>query len=207
MSPCTGPGRMSEIETILDPMDPDGRVVVALSFILAQRESTLVGIRVKTGMKAKRMSGGYAGRAPDGYVNMRGQTAPDQRIEMGRMSFWIEPDPIQASVWREAWNLLLTGRMNLAEIAEVLHAKGYRDRNGKPFVLVSQAGHRKPLSHKLLRAFQDWTYAGWVVSELDKIEPKTIRGKWEAIVSTEEFERGLLILADMDHWNVAAQSA
>lgn len=191
----------------LDPMDPDGRVVVALSFVLAQRESTLMGIRVKTGLKAKRMSGGYAGRAPDGYVNMRGQTAADQRSEMGRMSFWIEPDPIQAAVWREAWNLLLTGRITLCEIAEALDAKGYRDRNGKPFVLVSQTGQRRSLTRKLRRAFQDWTYAGWMVSEIDGVEPKTIRGKWEAIVSTEEFERGLAILADMDHRNVVTRTA
>ncbi|MBE2269375.1 MAG: recombinase family protein, partial [Anaerolinea sp.] len=52
----------------LDPIDPDGRVLVALTFTLARRESALMGIRVKGGLKAKRQSGGYAGRAPDGYL-------------------------------------------------------------------------------------------------------------------------------------------
>ncbi|MEQ8676380.1 MAG: recombinase family protein [Aggregatilineales bacterium] len=53
----------------LDPMDPDGRVIVTLSFTLARRESALLGIRVKGGLQAKRESGGFGHRAPDGYVN------------------------------------------------------------------------------------------------------------------------------------------
>lgn len=181
----------------LDPMDPDDRVLVALSFSLAQRESTLLGIRVKAGLKAKRLSGGYVGRAPDGYINMRGQTAPEQRSNMGRESFWIEPDPKQAVVWREAWALLLTNRFTIAAIAVRLDEKGYLDRNGKPFVSVSKTGKRKPLVDKLLRAFQDWTYAGWVVSETDRIVPKTIRGNWESLVSTEDFELGLEIIQQL----------
>lgn len=182
----------------LDPMDPDDRVMVALSFILARRESALIGLRVKSGLKAKRLSGGYVGRAPDGYVHVRGRTAPDKRSEMGRIGHWIEPDPTRAAVWREAWALLLTGRMTLAEIAETLHAKGYQDRNGKHFVVVKKNGTHKPLTDKLRCAFQDWTYAGWVVSESDHIAPKTLRGNWEPIISTEDFELGLVILERLD---------
>ena len=182
----------------LDPIDPDDRVLVTLTFALARRESALMGIRVKGGLKAKRLSGGYAGRAPDGYLNMRGQTEFDKRSGMGRISHWIEPDPNRAPIWREAWALLLTGRMSLSAIAEALHAKGYCDRNGKPFVAVSKTGRRRPLREKLLRAFQDWTYAGWVVSACDDIAPKTIRGNWEPLVSTEDFEAGLAILERLE---------
>jgi DNA invertase Pin-like site-specific DNA recombinase len=57
----------------LDPMDPDGRVIVALSFTLARRESVLLGIRVKGGLQAKRASGGYPNYAPDGYINVEGK--------------------------------------------------------------------------------------------------------------------------------------
>lgn len=178
----------------LDPTDPDDRVLVTLTFALARRESALMGLRVKGGLKAKRESGGYAGRAPDGYLNMRGQTELDQRSEMGRISYWIEPDPARAHVWKEAWALLLTGTLSVDEIAEALHAKGYCDRNGKPFVIVGKTGTRRPRRDKLLRAFHDWTYAGWVVSECDNIAPKTIRGKWEPLVSTQDFETGLAIL-------------
>jgi len=182
----------------LDPIDPDDRVLVTLTFALARRESALMGLRVKGGLKAKRESGGYAGRAPDGYLNMRGQTELDKRSDMGRISHWIEPDPERAHIWREAWALLLTENMSVSEIAEALHAKGYRLRTGKPFVLVGQKGGRRPAIDKLIHAFNDWTYAAWVVSEEDGIAPKTIRGTWEALVSTEDFEAGLAILERLD---------
>jgi DNA invertase Pin-like site-specific DNA recombinase len=183
----------------LDPMAPDDRVLVTLTFALARRESTLMGLRVKGGLKAKRASGGFAGRAPDGYLNVRGQTELDKRSDMGRISHWIEPDPERAHIWREAWALLLTGSMSVAQIAEVLHAKGYRDRNGNPFVIVGKTGKRRPLIHKLQHTFQDWTYAGWVVHDCEGIAPKTIRGQWDPIVSTEDFEAGLAILAQLDN--------
>jgi DNA invertase Pin-like site-specific DNA recombinase len=183
----------------LDPMDPDDRVLVTLTFALARRESALMGLRVKGGLKAKRESGGYAGRAPDGYLNVRGQTELDKRSDMGRISHWIEPDPERAHIWREAWRLLLTGSLLLNEIAEALHEKGYCDRNGKPFVVVGKTGTRRPCIDKLLRTFYDWTYAGWVVSEIDGIAPKTIRGNWEPLISTEEFEAGLLMLARLEY--------
>ncbi|MBZ0278042.1 MAG: recombinase family protein, partial [Anaerolineae bacterium] len=50
----------------LDPMDPDDRVIVALSFTLARRESMLSGLRIKGAGDAKRSNGGYLGRVPDG---------------------------------------------------------------------------------------------------------------------------------------------
>jgi hypothetical protein len=40
----------------------------------------------------------------------------------------------------------------------------------------------------------NWTYAGWVTSEKHNIAPKTLRGSWEALVTTKEFEHGLAIL-------------
>jgi DNA invertase Pin-like site-specific DNA recombinase len=191
----------------LDPIDPDDRVLVTLTFALARRESALMGLRVKGGLKAKRESGGYAGRAPDGYLNVRGQTELDKRSDMGRISHWIEPDPERAHIWREAWLLLLTGSHSLAEIAEALHANGYCYRNEKPFVAVLKTGRRKPFTDVLERGFQDWTYAGWVVSEIDGIAPKTIRGNWEPLVSTEDFEAGLAILARMERGETSERAS
>ena len=42
--------------------------------------------------------------------------------------------------------------------------------------------------------FHNWTYAGWVSSKRNQILPKTIRGEWEPLITTEEFERGQEIL-------------
>jgi hypothetical protein len=113
----------------------------------------------------------------------------------GRVAHWIELDPERAPIWRTAWDLLLEDRLTLDEIAEALHAQGYRHRTGRPFVEVSASGKRKHNISTLSNTFHNWTYAGWVVSLKNNIPPKTIRGNWEPLVTTEEFERGLEILA------------
>ncbi len=179
----------------LDPMDPDDRVIVTLSFTLARRETSLLGIRVKGGLRAKRESGGHVGPAPDGYHNVEERTTADVKRLMGKFSRRIEIDPERLPVVREAWNLLLTDKLTLPEIAEALHAKGYRHRTGRPFVEITATGKRKTNISSLSNMFHCWTYAGWVVSKPNQIAPKTIRGNWEPIITTEEMERGQEILA------------
>ena len=76
----------------LDPMDPDGRVIVALSFTLARRETALLGIRVKGGLRAKRENGGFSGQAPDGYRNVQERTTLDAKKQFGRFTRHIELD-------------------------------------------------------------------------------------------------------------------
>ncbi len=175
-------------------MDPDGRVIVALSFTLARRESTLLGIRTRGGQQAKRRSGGYANYAPDGYINVTGRTDEEKKHDLGRFDKWIEPDPKRAPIWRYAWDLLLEDKWTLEEIAEKLHERGYRHRSGCPFVQILPNRKRRANISTLSSIFHNWMYAGWVVSVQNKILPKTVRGNWEPIVTTEEFERGLEIL-------------
>ncbi|MEP6989110.1 MAG: recombinase family protein [Chloroflexota bacterium] len=109
--------------------------------------------------------------------------------------YWIEKDPERVSLWRSAWNMLLEDHMTLEEIAEALHAQGYRRASGRSFVEVKSNGKRTPNISTLSNTFHNWAYAGWVVSKLNNIPPKTLRGNWDPIVTTEEFERGLEILA------------
>ena len=82
----------------LDPMDPDDRVIVALSFTLARRESVLLGLRVKGGLRAKRDRGGYPNYAPDGYVNVASKVTGEAKRQLGRHEHWIEQDPERASI-------------------------------------------------------------------------------------------------------------
>lgn len=178
----------------LDPMDPDDRILVALRFTLARRESILMGLRIQGGLHAKMRGGGHATLAPDGYRNMEERTEKEQRTEYGKYKHWIEPDPDQFKVWRLAWDLLLEDRLTLEAICEELHARGYRFRTGRPFVEI-RAGKRKSAVNGITKKFHNWFYAGWVVSETAGIPPKTVRGDWEPVVTTEEFEDGLAILA------------
>src|SRR5262249_52874565 len=98
--------------------------------------------------------------------------------------------------WRYAWDLLLQDRLSLKQICEELHGRGYSLRTGVPFVMVKPDGRRVSNVKALSRAFHNWFYAGWVVidTEWANIAPKSVRGTWKPVVSTEEFEAGLTIL-------------
>lgn len=110
----------------LDPMDPDDRVIVTLSFTLARRESALLSLRVRGGVRAKLESGGFHGTAPDGYVNKSGQLTGAAKKLGGRYESWIEINPERAAIIRQAWNLLLDEEMTLEDICETLHQQGHR---------------------------------------------------------------------------------
>ncbi len=178
----------------LDPMDPDDRILVSLSFTLARRESMKTSHRVRGGMFTKLERGGHIGLAPDGYLNLERRTSSSEKLDYGRYDRWIAPDPERRVIWRFAWDLLLTNRYTLEEICEELHARGYWLRSGRPFVQINEKGNRTYATNTLSKIFHNWTYAGWVVSEEANIPPKTIRGNWEPLVSTDEFEQGLAIL-------------
>jgi DNA invertase Pin-like site-specific DNA recombinase len=178
----------------LNPMDPDDRVIVALSFTLARRESALLGLRVRGGVKAKRDTGGHHGKAPDGYRNVSSQVVGEAKKVTGRYDHWLELDPERVPIIRLAWDLLLEERYTLKEICEELHRRGHHYKSGRPFIEVEENGRRKANYNTLAAMFHNWTYAGWVTSKVNNVPPKTIRGNWEAIVTTEEFEQGLAIL-------------
>ncbi len=178
----------------LDPIDPDDRILVSLSFTLARRESIKLGQRVTGGLRAKQRAGGFVGKAPDGYLNCEEKAEQIDKTQAGRYKRWIELDPEQFKVWRTAWDLLLTDQYTLSGICEELHARGHHFRSGRPFVMVGANGNRKDAANGLSRIFYNWFYAGWVVSEKAGIAPKTVRGQWKPLVTTEEFERGLAIL-------------
>lgn len=179
----------------LNPIDPDDRILVSLSFTLARRESIKLGQRVRGGMHAKLRNGQFVGRPPDGYVNCEKKIDLHDKSKAARYRRWIEQDPEQAQVWREAWDLLLTEQYTLAQICEILHEKGYHFRSGRPFVKIGKTGRRLPAANGLSRIFYNWFYAGWIVSEKANIPPKTVLGRWKPLITTEEFEQGLAILA------------
>lgn len=176
----------------LDPMSPDDRVIVALSFTLARRESMMISLRIKGAIDAKRQDGGYIGRPPDGYISV--EDKQPHRKSYARRTHHIELCPERSPIWRLAWDLLLGDKLTLAEICEELHTRGHRYRSGRPFIEVKATGQRKANCNTMSHIFHNWSYAGWIVNEEKGIAPKTLRGNWEALISTEEFERGLAIL-------------
>lgn len=152
----------------------------------------MTSLRNKGASEAKRQRGGHLGLPPDGYMSV--EDDQPHRKTYARRTHHIEQDPERIHIWRMAWDLLLEDRLTLAEICEELHARGYRYRSGRPFVHIQANGRRKANYNTMSHIFHNWTYAGWIVKEDLGILPKTLRGDWEPLVTTEEFERGLEIL-------------
>ena len=189
----------------LDPADEDDRLYLNILFGMAKREAAVTARRVRGGMTSKLLKGGWPWHAPDGYLNKKmrlTELGAEEQLKHARYKRWIERDPEQAKIWRLAWDLLLTDRYSLENICHELHDRGYKMANGRPFVDVRRNPANPtpiPIAYVqvLSRAFHNWFYAGWVSVQYDwvTIQPKTIKGELEPIVSTEEFERGLAILA------------
>jgi hypothetical protein len=111
----------------------------------------------------------------------------------------VVQDPERAKMWREAWDLLLTGNYGLEAICEELHNRGYTRKSGKPWVWVDEkTGVKRNANSHLSRTFHMPFYAGWVISKKHGIKRGDVRGHWEPLVTDEEFDRGIAILRKRD---------
>jgi DNA invertase Pin-like site-specific DNA recombinase len=187
----------------LDPAMADGRMIVTMLFGVAQFEAARISERCREGMHSKLLGGDWAWKAPDGYVNREEKLSSanlEDKLKHAKYKRWVEIDPEQSKVWRYAWDLLLTDTMGLRQICEALHAKGYRLRSGGPFVKLDSNGSYKYAISIVARIFHNWFYAGWVVIDTNwaTIAPKTLKGNWTPIVSTDELEAGMSILVKRD---------
>ncbi|MHB8628404.1 MAG: recombinase family protein [Aggregatilineales bacterium] len=186
----------------LEPEKPDGRMIVGMLFTVAKFESDRTAQRTRQGMIETLLRGDWCWKAPDAYLNTeirKSELEPSERGKHAKHRHAIASDPPRFQVWRDAWELLLTNKNTEADICEALHARGYRLSSGQPFVEVDQSGQRHfPGTKYLSNAFHNWFYAGWLVVDNSwlTVAPKKIRGNWEPVVSTEDFERGLAILED-----------
>ena len=75
-------------------------------------------------MEQKFRNGGWPQRASDGYVNK------ERLISSNKYDRWVEIDPDNAQVLKEAWDLLLTGRYTLNQICDELVKRGYTRQSG-----------------------------------------------------------------------------
>jgi hypothetical protein len=156
---------------------------------VAQLEVDVMRHRISDGMEAKLRSGGWTFKAPEGYVNK------ERLISSGKYERWVEPDPKLAQGLREAWEMLLTGRYTVAQICEELTRRGHTRSKQRPWAWTDpKKGRRKNASNRLYDIFHNPFYAGWVFSKRFGIPKGEVRGKWEPIVTTDEFDRGVEIL-------------
>ena len=178
----------------LHPEEPDGFFMFLIQMGMAQREVDVMAQRVSDGIEAKLRNGGWANKAPEGYINK------ERQVGSGKYERWIEADPEYYKPLQEAWKLLLTDRYTLDEICEELHKSGFARSTGLPWVWIDpKTGRRKTGKARLQKFFHNPFYAGWVVSDHYDIKMGEIRGNWEPVVSTEHFKKGQAILRKNGH--------
>jgi DNA invertase Pin-like site-specific DNA recombinase len=173
----------------LTPETPDGFFMFLIQMGLAQREVDVLRQRTADGMEAKLRAGGWPHKGPEGYLNK------ERLVKSNKYERWVELDPKQGQVLREAWDLLLTGRCTLVQICEELTRRGHTRSGQRPWAWTDpKTGRRHNAKNRLHGIFRNAFYAGWVVSRRFGIPAGEIRGEWEPIVTTEEFNRGVEIL-------------
>lgn len=177
----------------LRPEEPDGFFMFLLQMGLAQREVDVLAQRTADGMEAKLRAGGWAHKAPDGYLNK------ERLVSSNKYERWVEIDPSYKPVLTEAWDLLITGRYALKEICEELTKRGYTRISGRPWAWDDpRTGKRRTAFNLLHKLFHNPFYAGWATSERFGIKFGEVRGNWEPIVTTDQFHRGIQILHQHD---------
>lgn len=178
----------------LMPETPDGFFMFLLQMGLAQREVDVLRERTRDGMDAKMRMGGWPQRAPEGYFNK------ERQVSSNKYDRWVELDTEFKPVLLEAWELLLTGRYTLKEICEELTRKGYDRSSGRPWAWNNpETGVRMWADNRLHKIFHNPFYAGWVVSERFGIKIGEVRGTWDAVISMEQFQRGVDLLHKNDN--------
>ena len=178
----------------LCPETPDGFFMFMLQMGLAQREVEVLRERTADGMEAKLRAGGWAHKAPAGYLNK------EILVSSNKYHRWVEIDPEYSKVIRLAWDLLLTRRYTLKQICDELDRQGYVRPNGAPWAWKEPlTGFRRDARTILTKVFHNPFYAGWATSKRFGIAYGEVRGTWEPIVTSEEYERGLDILHEHDN--------
>jgi site-specific DNA recombinase len=94
-----------------------GRLVEGIHALMAEFYSANLGSEIRKGMTQKAKMGGWPGRAPIGYVNVR------ERVG-GHDVAKIEFDPERATLVREAFRLYATGEYSILDLQATMHAKG-----------------------------------------------------------------------------------
>ncbi len=113
----------SVTETLED--SASGKLVEGILASIAEFYSANLGQEIRKGLDQKAAQGGWPGRAPFGYMNVR-RDAPGSRGESV-----LEPDQ-QSPLVAWAFERYATGELSLASLTEALAEKGLRNRLGNP---------------------------------------------------------------------------
>ena len=138
----------------------DDKFFMSLDFGIAKKYVDDLSLNVKRGMRTKVEKGGWASKAPFGYVN-------------DRIKKTVEPDKKYIPYLIELFNLYASGGYSLKELVEMMYDKGLRSRFGNKVY--------KSTIHKVLT---NPFYCGLI-----KLNGKYHAGTHKAVISREIFDQ------------------
>lgn len=161
---------------------------------MAQREVDVLAQRTAGGREAKMRAGGWPHKGPEGYVNK------EPPLGNNKYERWVEQSPGDIEGIKLAWELLLTDRYTLTQICEELAIQCFTRASGLPWAWEdTNSGRSKTAANTLHKIFHNPFYAGWATSKKFGIRVGEVRGKWEPIITTEQYEQGKRILLKHGH--------
>ncbi len=152
---------------------PEGIMMLQNVMSHSQYYSSKLSKDVKRGNDEQRKRGWTTGRAIEGYLNDRND---------GQMNFGIiKKDPERFDLRRQMWDLLLTGKYSVPQIADIANKQwGYQTRGTKKYPpgLISRTS--------LYNMFNNPRYAGLI--PIPGVPGKYEYGSYDRMVSVEEYD-------------------
>jgi site-specific DNA recombinase len=147
-----------------------------------QYESMRTARKVRDGLRKKASFGGTYGWARLGYLNDL------DRLPDGRKVAMVVTDPKRSHYMTHAFKLYAGGDYSTSQLADELYRIGLRSRprRNHPAQKVSTAS-----VHRLLR---DAYYAGWIVYKRGTPDEEVHRGRHEALIDQETFDKVQMLL-------------
>lgn len=159
----------------------DNSLLSYVEFGIANQYIRDLSVNVKRGLRAKLQMGWYPSHAPLGYLNS------ERSEEKGRN--WIYNDPERFESVKRMWQMMLTGNYTPPQILKIAKSEwNFKTRDTKRYT-------SKHLSRSMIyKIFSNPFYSGYF--EYPKGCGEWTRGKHEAMVSREEFDRVQILLGN-----------
>ena len=107
---------------------PSGQMLEGVLSTVAEFFSLQSGEKISLGMMGKAKSGGWAGKAPFGYKNVRENTGSNKDRR------WIEVDEKEAPWVLKAFQMFATGNYSLRKLAKILTKEGFPMPNNQSLI-------------------------------------------------------------------------
>jgi site-specific DNA recombinase len=178
----TGARFISIHEPMVGEDTPEAFVMEGWIAVNNQYESMKISRRARQGLHKKASFGGTYGWAKLGYLN------DIDRLPDGRKIPTVTTDSARGHFMTHAFKLYASTEYTLAQLSDELYRLGLRSRPRK------NRPPQKVGSSALQRALRDPYYAGWIVYKRGTPDEQVFKGRHEALIDQETFDKVQMLL-------------